>query len=71
MTKIKTFEALTHTTKNPKWVVIPADKGASYDKHLNKGNPIQVVWTQEDGTRKTHLIKNQDNLPLDEAYATA
>ena len=51
MTKIKTFEALTHTTKNPKWVVIPADKGASYDKHLNKGNPIQVVWTQEDGTR--------------------
>ena len=63
MTKIKTFEALTHTTKNPKWVVIPADKGASYDKHLNKGNPIQVVWTQEDGTRKRHVIKNQDNLP--------
>tara|TARA_R100001143_G_C3342051_1_gene124800 strand:- start:391 stop:651 length:261 start_codon:yes stop_codon:yes gene_type:complete len=64
MTKTKTFEAFTHDAKKPTWVVLPQDKGESYSKHVSKGNPIQVVWTQEDGTRKTHLIKNQDNLPL-------
>jgi hypothetical protein len=65
MTKIKTFEAFTHDTKKPAWVVIPADRGESYSKYLNKGNPIRIVWTHEDGTRKPHMIKNKDNLPVE------
>ena len=65
MTKIKTFEAYRHELKAPKWVTIPRDKGVSYGKHIEKGNPIQVVWTQEDGDRKAHLIKNKDNLPAE------
>jgi hypothetical protein len=62
--KTKTFEAFTHDKKKPAWVVIPADKGVSYAKHLEAGNPIQIVWKAEDGTRsKPHMIKNTDNLP--------
>lgn len=64
MAKTKTFEAFTHDQKKPKWVNIPADKGVSYAKYLEAGNPIQIVWVGEDGTRsKPHTIKNNDNLP--------
>ena len=63
MAKTKTFEAYRHELKKPTWVTIPRDKGESYAKHLAKGNPIQVAWTNdEDGSRKTHVIKNKENL---------
>ncbi len=69
MTKTKTFEAFLHENKGKKqkWVVIPQDKGESYAKHLAAGNPIQVVWTYDDGTRKEHIIKNQENMMADAA----
>ena len=62
MDKIKTFEAYRHELKSPKWVTIPKDKGQSYAQHMEKGNPIQVVWTSQDGTSKSHVIKNKENL---------
>ena len=44
-------------------MTIPRDKGESYAKHLAKGNPIQIAWiNDEDGSRKTHVIKNKENL---------
>lgn len=62
--KVKTFEAYTYKTKAPKWVTIPKDKGVSYKKHLERGDPIQIVWTDETGKRsKPHMLKNLENLP--------